>query len=283
MIWLILWIISTFFWELSNSILKKKSQQYHFITIWVVLTSFSFIVFVLIAAFKYQSWNYELNFSIASIPLLLIRLILEITQSYITVLAIKHCDRSTFSILRVLTIPLLLIVDIILWYQFTLFSLIWIWIILFSFIGFNFNHKTINWKWWYFSLFTAINAVITISLFKYSIDNYGNSIEIDQWIMSIWTLLFFIIYNYSREKKIWYYLLQKDKIFWIQWLIMAISTVLLSYAYFYLNASEATAIKRAWDILWSVLAWFFFFKEENFLKKILFAFCVIIWLVVMIL
>ena len=201
MIWLVLWIIWTFFEELNNSLLKEKSKKYHYVTVWVIMSCFSLLVFVSMWLYKYYSWDLELIFNSASIPLLFVRLIFEILQSYFTLIAIKQCDRSTFSILRVLTIPLLVIADILLWYQFTAYSLIWIWIILFSFIWFNTKHKTINWKWWYFALFTAINAVITLSLFKYSITNYWNSLEIDQWIMALWTVIFFIWYNLRKEKK----------------------------------------------------------------------------------
>jgi hypothetical protein len=283
MIWLVLWIIWTFFEELNNSLLKEKSKKYHYVTVWVIMSCFSLLVFVSMWLYKYYSWDLELIFNSASIPLLFVRLIFEILQSYFTLIAIKQCDRSTFSILRVLTIPLLVIADILLWYQFTAYSLIWIWIILFSFIWFNTKHKTINWKWWYFALFTAINAVITLSLFKYSITNYWNSLEIDQWIMALWTVIFFIWYNLRKEKKIGLYLLKKEKIFWIQWILMAITSIVLSYSYLYLNASEATAVKRAWEMFWSVLAGFVFFQETHLWKKILFALCIIIWLIIMVL
>lgn len=283
MLWLILWIIWTFFEELNNSLLKEKSKTYHYVTVWVIMSSFSVLIFLLMWFYKIYAWNIELFFNIASIPLLVIRWILEISQSYITLIAIKHCDRSTFSILRILTIPWLVIADILLWYQFTTYSLIWIWIILLSFVLFNTNTKTINWKWWYFALFTALNAVITLSLFKYSLTHYWNSVEIDQWIMSLWIVIFFIGYNYKKEKKLWFYLLKKEKIFWIQWILMALTSLILSYSYVYLNASEATAVKRAWEMFWSVLAWFIFFQETHLWKKILFTACIIIGLIVMIL
>jgi drug/metabolite transporter (DMT)-like permease len=283
MIGLVLWIIWTFFEELNNSLLKEKSKKYHYVTVWVIMSCFSLLVFIVMWLYKTYSGDLELIFNTASIPLLIVRLIFEVLQSYFTLLAIKQCDRSTFSILRVLTIPLLVIADVVLWYQFTSYSLIWIGIILFSFIWFNSNHRTINWKGWYFALFTAINAVITLSLFKYSITHYGNSLEIDQWIMALWTVIFFIWYNLKKERKIGLYLLKKEKIFWIQWILMALTSIILSYSYLYLNASEATAVKRAWEMFWSVLAGFVFFQETNFIKKILFALCIILGLIVMVL
>lgn len=283
MLWLLLWIIWTFFEELNNSITKDKTKKYHYITVWVVTSLFSIILYLVIAAYKFYSWNFELSFAVASIPLLCLRAFLEILQSYYTLLAIKYCDRSTFSIIRILTIPWLVLADILLWYDFSFYSLLWIWIIVLSFIWFNTNTKSINWKWWYYVLFTAINAVFTISLFKYSISHYGNSVEIDQFLMILSIFIFFILYNYKKEKKLGFYLLKKEKMFWVQWIFIAIASLVLSYSYLYLNASEATAVKRAWEMFWAVIAGCLFFQENHFWKKICFALCLIIWLIVMIL
>ncbi len=283
MIWLILWFIGTFFWELSNSITKEKTKKYHHMKVWVITTFFSIIIFWLSWAYKHFTGDLQLSFAVASIPLLVVRLIMELAQTHITLLAIKHCDRSTFSILRILTIPLLVIVDILLWYEFTTFSLIGIWIIIASFFVFNTNTKTINWKGAYYAIFTAINAVWTISLFKYSINHYWNSLEIDQSIMMIWILIYFLIHNYKRDKKSWFELLKKEKIFYFQAIIIGSSGLIISYAYVYLNASEATAVKRVWEMFWAIIAWAYFFQESQIIKKLCFAWCIVIWMAVMVL
>lgn len=210
------------------------------------------------------------------------RIVLEILQIYFTILAIKHSDRSTFSILRIVTIPLLLIADIALGYQFSIYSYIWIWIILLSFLIFNINIKTINFKWWKYILFTAINAVFTLSLFKYSIDHYWNSFELDQAIMVFSIFLFFLIYNYKENKSCALKLIIKEKQFILQWLTIWVATSLIAYSYLYLNASEATAVKRAWEIFWAIIAWTLFFKEKEIYKKLTFAFCICVWLWVMV-
>lgn len=282
MIGLILGFIGTFFEELNNSITKEKTKKYHYITVWVVTSLFSLLLFLIVGLYKYFSGNFELTFAMVSIPLLVLRGFLEILQSYFTLIAIKHCDRSTFSIIRILTIPLLVFADILLWYNFSMYSLLWIWIIVLSFIWFNTNTKSINWNWWYYVLFTAVNAVFTISLFKYSITHYWNSIEIDQFLMILSTFTFFVIYNYRREKKLGFYLLKKEKMFRIQWMFIVIASLVLSYSYIYLNASEATTVKRAWEMFWAVIAGCLFFQENHFWKKIWFAVCIMIWLWVMV-
>jgi len=283
MIWLLIWIVWTFFEEINNSITKERSKKYNTLTLWVISSFFWIIVFFFSWLYKYFYTNFEIYLNPESIPLLILRLVLEITQSYVTLLAIKHSDRSTFSIIRILTIPLLVIADILLGYQFSINSYIWIWIILLSFILFNTNTKTINFKWWYLVLFTAINAVLTISLFKYSISHYWNSIEIDQFIMSLGILVFFIFYNYKKNKFCALKLLKKEKIFIFQWLCIGIASLLISYSYLYLNASEATAAKRALEMFWAIIAWFILFKEKHIIKKLLFAFMIILWLIIMVL
>lgn len=152
-----------------------------------------------------------------------------------------------------------------------------------SFIVFNSKIKTIDFKWWYFALFTAINAVFTISLFKYSITTYWNSIEVDQFLMLFWILLFFIVYNYKKHKTCALKLIVKEKQFLTQWITIWLASLVISYSYLYLNASEATAIKRAWEVFWAIIVWTLFFNEKNVIKKLLFALFIIIWLVVMVL
>lgn len=281
--WLLLGIIGTFFEEINNSITKHKTQTHHFLKLGVISSFFWMSIFFLSWLYKYYFTDITLHFHLESIPLLWVRLIFEILQSYFTILAIQKCDRTTFSVIRIITIPLLVIVDIFLWYQFTQFSLIGMWIIFISFLIFNIQGTTINFKWWYFVLFTAVNAVLTISLFKYSLSHYGNSVEVDQGIIGTWILFFFIGYNYYKNKCCALKLIQKEKQFLLQWLVIWLSSLILSYSYVYLNASEATMIKRAGEMFWSIFAGCLFFHEKNLVKKLLLALCIVIWLIVMML
>ncbi|USN59228.1 MAG: hypothetical protein H6767_04010 [Candidatus Peribacteria bacterium] len=107
-----------------------------------------------------------------SIGLLTIRMFLEVLQAHVSFQALKCSDRSTFSVIRILTIPLMVMVDISLGYSFTYFSLLGIGVIVVSFLFFNTKNKTLDFTGWYYVLFTAVNAVITISLFKYSITHF---------------------------------------------------------------------------------------------------------------
>src|SRR3989344_4119813 len=58
-------------------------------------------------------------FSFESLPTFIPRLVLEVAQTHVTLNAIVAASRSTFSFIRIFTIPLLLLIDIILGYSIT--------------------------------------------------------------------------------------------------------------------------------------------------------------------
>lgn len=124
---------------------------------------------------------------------------------------------------------------------------------------------------------------MTLSLFKYSISHYWNSVEVDQFIATLSILVFFLIYNFKKNKTCALKIILEEKQFLLQWLAIWLSTLVISYSYLYLNVSEATTIKRAGEMFWAIIAWALFFKESNLVKKLVFAFFIIIWLIIMIL
>ncbi len=259
---LILWLIWTFFEESKNSITKKQSKKYNIFQIWLIISFFSLLFFMLYSLIKVFVFNKEIYINPNSYFLLIIRILFEILQSYFTIIAIKKADRSTFSIIRIITIPLLVVVDFLIWYDFSILSLIWLIILISTFIFITLYKNKINFFGWKYVLFTAINAVITISLFKYSITIYWNSVEFDQFVILFFILLFylyFIIKNKYTIPNIF-----KDKLFLIQWLAMWIATILISFSYLFLNASIATAIKRWGEMFWSILFGYKIFWEKKY-------------------
>ena len=281
MLWFILWLVGTFFEESTNSITKKQTLKYNIYQVWIIISFFSLVFFLIYAIIKILFLDKEIYINSNSYLLLAIRVCFEILQSYFTIIAINKSDRSTFSIIRIITIPLLIISDLILWYHFSILSLVWLWILLIAFVIIWFSKNKINFNWWKYALFTAINAVITISLFKYSITIYWNSVEFDQFVVILSILIFyafFLIKNKSKIPNIF-----KDKLFLIQWVSMWISTILISFSYLFLNASIATAIKRWWEMFWSILFWYRIFGEKNLKFKLIMAIIIFIWLVLAIL
>lgn len=279
--WLFLWLAGTFFWEIDNSITKNNSEKYHFLALWVITSFFGILIFSLSWIYKLFFTEIQLYLNIESIPLLFIRLALEVVQSYITILALKHCDRSTYSIIRVVTIPLLICIDLLLGQKFSQNSLLGIGIMLISFVWFNAKLKMIDFRGWKLALFTAINAAITISLFKFSVSHYHNSIEVDQFFIYSGILIFFMVYNFRKNKTCALKEIFKNRHFTYQWISTWLANLISSYAFLYLNASEATTIKRWWEMFWSMLSGVFIFSEKHLNKKLVFAFCILGWLIIM--
>jgi len=236
---------------------------------------------LLYSIIKVCLFNKQIYINQDSFLLLAIRVVSEILQSYFTILAIKNADRSTFSFIRTLTIPLLLIIDLIIGYKFSFISIIGLWILIISFFIIFLLKNKINFKWWKYVLFTAINWAFTISLFKYSITFYWNSVEFDQIVVFSSVMFFYLYYLLKYKYKIPN--IFKDKLFLFQGISMGVAMVLISFSYLFLNSSIATAIKRWWEIFWSIIFWYKIFNEKNILFKFFIAIFIFIWLILSIL
>ncbi len=202
-------------------------------------------------------------FSLASLPTLLPRLVLEIAQAQVGLMALVRADRSTFSFLRVLTIPLLLLIDLFLGYHLSLAQLLGLGVIT---IGIILVSRGLSWRGSGYALFTAVNAVITISLYKYDITHF-NSVEAEQGIVTVVLLLYFlIIVLLTRPRDL---LALKQPLFLGQYFSVGAGTYLASLAYNFAPASIVTGAKRAFDLLTAVFSGHFYFKERRFTFKLL--------------
>lgn len=264
MIGLSLVLASTLFREVSTTIGKRKMMQYNqsIYTIGFLSMLFGFVFFLLIAVF----YRGEFIFSIESLPTLTIRIILEIAQISVSVLAIKHADRSTFGFIRTGTIPLLLAVDLALGYTIGLNQFIGIGIIILGFVILLINNGFKKKGMW-LVLFTMINAVATISLYKYNI-TYFNSVETEEIIVTsvlmIYTLLMASLITKESPIK-----LLTQRAFFTQSFSAGLSSVLLSFSYTFAPASIITTGKRSLAVMWAILSGNFYFKEDRLLIKII--------------
>lgn len=270
MLWLLLIFTWTFFNEISNSITKTKSQKNNIYSLWLVISLFWTFIFLGILIFKlFFISGITINYNIKSLPITILRTLLEIVLMYVWLMATKHCDRSTYTIIRSVTIPLLLIIDILLWYEVTRNNLIGLLIIFWAFLFFNlWPNSTLNFRWWKYALWFAILASLTTSLYKYNISNFWNSVEIEQFSVFLSFLLFYLYKDYKETWLEWLKLITQ-KAFLLQGLTMITSTLLISYAFLLVNASTGMAIKRSWSLIWGILFWKFVFNEEKIRRKLL--------------
>ena len=208
----------------------------------------------------------EFYFSIASLPTFTLRALLEVAMMFVTIKALIAADRSTFSFLRTLTLPLILIVDIALGYSITPAQFAGIAIIIFGSLLLA-TRNGLSRRGKILSLLSAILAVATVSLFKYNITHY-NSVEAEQFFIHLLMILVLIITAYiEKRENLFRHLLQP--VFLGQSILAGIGGVLMSFAYIYAAASVITAAKRSFEILFSIIVGRAYFHEHHIVVKLL--------------
>lgn len=241
----------------KEEVLRRKENIYTYGFLSLFLST---LVFVCIAFIRGK-----FLFSVESLPTLGLRMILEIFQAYISIKAITIADRSTFGFLRVLTIPLLLLVDISLGYSLAVNQIIGAGILTVSLLLLLLNHG-LRTKGIGFVLLSAVNAVITISLFKYNISHF-NSVEVEQGIVQIILLVYFSVMVWRTKGKNPLRLLAKP-LFFLQSLSQAVAGVLISFGYLFIPASVASSVERSTSVFFSLLSGKQYFHEKKFAQKL---------------
>jgi multidrug transporter EmrE-like cation transporter len=259
--------LGNLFGEISSSIgkhevWKKKESIY---TMGFLNTFWGVIIFLIIILAKR-----EFAFSLESLPTFSIRAILEVLQAHFTIKAICISDRSTFGFIRAITIPLLLVVDLALGYSIGTFQYMGIFLILVAFVVVFVNHG-IKKEGAFFILFTSVNAVLTISLYKYNITNF-NSVESEQFLIYAILVAYFIFMTFYLKNENPFKLILKP-IFFGQAASQGIGSLLLSFAYVFAPASVIIAVKRSSSVLWSVVFGRVYFHEKHIVIKI---FCMLL-------
>lgn len=258
----VLTAIGNFFLEISSAIGKKEAElgketTYSLAFLSLFWGTFWFLGIIL--------WKNAFLFSLDSLPTFITRVILEIVQIHIATVAIVKADRSTFSFIRTLTIPLLLLTDIGLGYTFGFNQFIGIGLILFSLLMLFLNHG-ISKTGIGFVFLSAIGSVVTISLYQYDIRHF-NAVEAEQFLISAILLLYFFLLDvhFKKENPL---KLMKQKIFFFQSFSDGLGGVIESFAYLFAPAAIIVAAKRSTAVLWSVLVGNFYFHEKNLILKI---------------
>ena len=216
--------------------------------------------------------RHSFSFSFESIPILVVRFVLEVTLTFVALHALIQAERSTFSFLRTLTIPLLIIVDLSLGYTISFTQIIGVCLIAFTII-FLFINQGLSRKGKFLSILSAVIAVITISLYKYDIAHF-NSVETEQVIINSALLVTFaIIAKIKTGENVFKYF--KKRIFLEQSLISGFSGVFLSFAYMFGVASVITAAMRSFEIIGALASGKTCFKERHIGVKVVALFSVV--------
>ena len=203
-------------------------------------------------------------FKLASLQTFAPRVAFELLGANLTIRAIVKANRSTFSFMRILTIPLLLLVDLRLGYLISATQIIGIGLMLVA-LYILLKEGRRSRRGALLALLTAINAVVTISLYKYDISHY-NSVAAEQLIVTGIIMLYFIISALRLGQKPWRYLLRPVP--GLQSFSSGAGGVLEGFAYKYAPASIILTLKRALGVLWSVIFGNFYFNEKRLSEKL---------------
>jgi drug/metabolite transporter (DMT)-like permease len=204
-------------------------------------------------------------FNMASLPTFLPRVGLEILQALVGAYALIIADRSTVGFLHIITIPLLLVVDVALSYSVGMPQIAGMSLIIASLILIFINHGIKRRGAW-LVVFCAVNAVATISLFKYDITHF-NSVEAEQGIVNLVLVIFFFIMALTKTNQNPLKLLVRP-VFFTQSFLMGAGGSVMSFAYFYGAASVIASAKRAFNILVAMLSGNIVFHEKKLWIKI---------------
>ena len=262
MIPILITAIGGFFEELGTSIAKKnileKVASIYSIGFLNTLSGAIILLGTIVI------FNQDFIFSSKSLPTFGLRAVLEIFQAYVTLVALSLADRSTHGFLRVLTLPLLLLVDAILGYALTVHHVICVSLIVFAFIFLFINHG-IRKPGSGFVILSAVNAVATISLYKYDITHY-NSVAAEQIIIFVILSVYFLCMAVFVSKENPFLMLKNRKML-LQPILHGAGGTILSFAYALAPASVITSAKRSVEVLWSVLSGNLIFGEKHFAVK----------------
>ncbi|HYE22622.1 MAG TPA: hypothetical protein VD998_03465 [Verrucomicrobiae bacterium] len=254
--------IATLFEEVSTAIGREHVLEHKESRFMMGFLDFFFAIlfFVFISIVSHQAFYFDR----ASLPTFLLRAVLELIQLYVTLIAVVQADRSTFGFIRVVTIPLLLIVDLVAGYTMGMNQIMGIGLIiiavLFLFLDNDFKKKG---AWWV--LFGAANAVATLSLYKYNITHF-NSVAAEQTLMFLILIVSLALTTFFIAKENPVKFLTK-KVYIIQSLARGVGTLMESFAFLFAPASVIVAAKRATAVFWSMLAGEVYFHEKHILVK----------------
>jgi hypothetical protein len=255
---LLLVLVAAFFVELSTTIGKEELTSKKETLYAVAFLGGIWTTLILVGiAFLSSS---PLLFSLESLPTFGLRAVFEIALIFVSISAIHQADRSTFAFLRMLTIPLLLLVELSLGYTLSTFQIIGIFLVM-TIPLFLMNHKGMSAKGKTLSLLSAVLAVGTISLYKYNITHF-NSVEAEQAVMHAILLTVIILTAWFRgHENVFRYL--THPLCLVQSFAAGIASVCMSFAYAVAPGSAVVAMKRSCELLGSLVSGKMYFHEKH--------------------
>ncbi len=267
---------SSAFGELSDSLGKKKindgAESYY---------TFGFLHMLFGAALMAAIGFFRNSFvfSMESLPTFIARAVLEILQLQITLMAVARADRSDFGLIRTLTIPFLLLVDIYLGYVITAKQFFGITFVFIA-IALLLSVEHLRTKGLWLLIGSSLNAVATISLYKYNITHF-NSVEAEQTLISLIAMFYLFLSAMIFYREDPFRFLRKP-VFLAQTVTSGLSTIIGSYAYVFAPATIITTASRSCSLFFSLLSGKLYFKEGDIIAKVFLMALIVVGLILLV-
>lgn len=203
--------------------------------------------------------------SAACWPTLTVRIVVEVILAGFSLHAVALADRSSFSFIRSLTMPLLLLADLLLGYGIGLPQVAGMAIIILA-VGLLYADHGLGRRGNGQALAAALLAAVTITLYKYDISHY-NSVVAEQVVVLAALLVYVFIMALWHDRQDPLAMLFR-RVFLFQSVTYAVGGVIESYAYAFGPASVILAAKRSSAVLWSVITGNRVFHEKRIGLKI---------------
>jgi drug/metabolite transporter (DMT)-like permease len=220
-----------------------------------------FGLFAGLVVFQPDAWK----FSLASVPILAVRIVLDCLQLFWTLKATAAATRGTFGLVRSATIPLVLIADLLLGYALGPWMLVGMGLI-FSTLVILAAMGDLDGKGLKYVALSAVNAAVTISLFKYNITHY-NSVATEQIITMFFMMVVCLVLAFAFKERILHAF--RRPILAAEGAALGGGGLLDAFAYQFIPASVAVTMIRALSVFWSIIFGKAYFKETHFIPKLM--------------
>lgn len=263
MLGIILQGIASFFGEISGSLEKwmvaKRIESFYAVGFQNSLIA---LVFFLIFAFGHGG-SFRLHPD--SFPTLALLIVLSVAQAYATMKGTAMASRSTFNFIRIGTLPLLLILDLLTGYAISSWQIAGI-IVVMCALFFLFMNHGVEKKGAGLVAFTAVNAAISLAIYKWHVTVW-NSVAAEQLVLISSQMAYFLVCSVFIAKENPFRLLNRRLPF-LQSASYATDSFIGSFSYLFAPASVILAATRSFAVLWGILFGNKIFHEKKLGLKI---------------
>lgn len=208
----------------------------------------------------------DFRFSMSAVPLGLFvaRVILELIASQLFITALELTTRATYSFLRMLTIPFLVMADLALGFDVTPLAILGIGIILVTTMALL-STRTLRREGMWYVIVGSLIGVFSVSIYQYNI-TYHNSVMAEQIILgTIYLIYFYGLAHWKTGRSPLRHFRSMRVI--AQSFGFGTEIVLTGFAYLFAPSSIIMTARRTSAVFWAILSGNRIFREQHLAAK----------------